>query len=489
MKNVELERNVRFSKEAKDALIEGVNLIGNAVKTTFGPNGNNVVIKARDGVHVTKDGATVATFVNDPDPFVSMGIEVLRDIANKTAKDVGDGTTTATILSQSIINLLKNQSSPIEVVRKLNKDCKKVIDFLEKNKKEITCKEDLVKVATLSANNDPVIGELIAKAYYQVGKDGIVTFEESENVEDKIEYTEGFQIKNGYSSPYFINTSKNTCELENVYVYISETKLQEVKKISEIADSAVRNKKSLLLIAPEFDSEILVFLFRNQNLLKSCTVISPNHGIYRETMLSDIKDILGESNTCQKVIITKETTTFIGCNSNKQSITKKVEDIKKLIKEDCLEKFDLDFHKKRLANFTSGIATIYVGGYSKVEIKERKDRIEDAICATKAALDEGILPGGGFALLRAADNLKLDYLSQVLRTPVLLLRKNSDNDILLNYDKTDFWKGQDFKNNTEGDLYDMGIVDPFLVTKTALENAVSTASLILTCECSILNMD
>ncbi|MDO4465416.1 MAG: TCP-1/cpn60 chaperonin family protein [Bacillota bacterium] len=461
--------NVKFGNECRDKLIEGVNLVADAVACTYGPNGRNVIIRTPGGVKITKDGYNVASMVNDQDPYIMMGVEIIQDICKKTAKDVGDGTSTSAILARAIVNKYKDCEDPIQVTRDLSTFTDKVISYLEEYKLNVKSKEDLVKVAALSANNDQTIGNLIADAFDKVGKDGIVTFEESEDVKDRVEYTEGFRIDNGFSSPYFINTSKGTCELENVLVYISETKMEELNDVVKLADRAVKEKRSLLLLAPEFDSEILVFLSSNTNLLKSCTVISPNHRNFREIMLKDMRALLGTSSVCKRVSITKDHTTFMGCDSDQEEVAKRVEEIRNTLRDSRLGDIELEFYKKRLANFTSGIATIYVGGYSKVEAKERYDRIEDAVCATQAALDGGILPGGGVMLREVAEALfKQDpSFYEVLKTPSNLLHT---------------------EKNSPKEMFDNGVIEPFLVTKTVLQNAVSTASLILTADAAVLNM-
>ena len=486
--------SVLFNENAKAPLIEGVNLIGQAVATTFGPNGKNVIIKNRGGIHITKDGATVARYVNHENPIVTMGIDVIRQIAVKTAKDVGDGTSTATILARAIVNELKdNTDHPIQIQRDLEEDVKKVIDYLESIKKEITSYEDLVKVATLSANNDETIGKLIAEAYQKVGKEGVVNFEESNDITDSIVYTTGMQLDNGYASPYFINSDNNTCELENVYVAISTEKLTELKQILPYAEQALKlgkeldRKMSILVIAPKIESQIIKFLLLNNDKLPACAIITPNHGIYRDIILDDIKSILGDKMICDKIEVSKDNTILIGGNPIEDQVNKKVEDIRRKIQSKSLSEFEVIFHKKRLANLNGGIATIMVGGYSQVEIIEKKDRVEDAIAAVKAALDGGILPGGGVSLLRSSYKVELKYLKTILKEPLNILKENSNFNKILS--RSNDWQGINFKTGNEGDMYEMGIIDPFLVTKTALTNAVSAASLILTNGCSILNME
>mgnify|MGYP006372620879 FL=1 len=362
--------SVLFNENAKTPLIEGVNLIGRAVSTTFGPNGKNVIIKNRGGIHITKDGATVARYVNHENPIIEMGIEVVRQIATKTAKDVGDGTSTSVILAQAIINELKdNNDHPIQIQRDLEEDTKKVIDYLESIKKEIISYDDLVKVATLSANNDESLGKLIAEAYQKVGKEGVVNFEESNDITDSIVYTTGMQLDSGYSSPYFINSDNNTSELENVYIAIINEKLTELKQILPHAEHALKlgkeldRKMSMLVIAPKIESQIIKFLIMNNDQLQSCAIVTPNHGIYRDIILDDIKSIVGDTLICDKVEVSKDNTILIGGNSIKEEVDKKIEDIRKKLNSKSLSEFEIIFHKKRLANLNGGIATILIGGY------------------------------------------------------------------------------------------------------------------------------
>lgn len=458
--------NVLFGKECREKLIEGVNLTADAVEVTFGPNGKNSIIAMGSDVKITKDGYHTAMVVNDKDPYISMGIKLVQDTCKKTAKDAGDGSSTTAILMREIVNSYKDIENPIKVARNLKNWVNLTLDYIKRNlTKEVSTKEEIFNVATLSANNDPVIGELIAEAFNKVGKDGIVTFEESEDVKDRIDYSKGFRIDNGYSSPYFINSPKGICELENVRVYISDTKLEDTNVIANIADKAVRDKKALLLIAPEFDSEILVFLASNLNLLKSCTVISPAHRNYRNILVNDMRALLGETMECKNVIITKDTTTFMGCDSDQEAVNNIIKDVRTIIEGGELNDFDMNFHKKRLANFTAGIATIYVGGYSQIEVRERYDRIEDAVCATQAAMEEGIVTGGGITLLKTAEHLfemcdeTQSKFLDILKTPNKLLG-------VTKVDET--------------------IIEPFLVTKISLENAVSTASMILTADVAII---
>lgn len=482
-----IRKMVSFNENVKESLIEGVELIANAVQTTYGPNGKNVIIKNKGGVHITKDGATVAQYVYSEDPLVQLGIDTVKEVSLKTAKDVGDGTSTALILAREIINHCKTlKENPITIQRGLQKECDLVIEFLKTFKKDIVEEKDIRSISILSANNDEKLGNLIADAYLKVGKEGVVNMEQSSDVIDSVEYTDGLEVESGYMSPYFINTDANTCELTNVFVYISEYAIDEVSAIKNIVETAVKQKKQLLIIAPKIHSTVLRFLIINKNIIESCCITSPGFKQFRDILLQDIKNILGSSMTCDKVIVGKESTIFTGCKSDKDIIKKEISSIKAKLSSGSLDEVETKFHTKRLANYAGGIATIFVGGYSQIEIVEKKDRVEDAICAVRAALNEGILPGGGSALYYCSQKLDLKYLKNILQLPVCILAKSA------NY-KGDFpidlWDGIDFKNQKIGNMLDMGIVDPFLVTKTALENAVSVASLILTNECSIINMN
>lgn len=480
--------NVMFNDQVKDSLIKGVNLIGDAVSTTFGPNARNVIIKHRGGLKITKDGATVATYVNDPDPFVQMGIDVVRDIAIKTAKDVGDGTSTSVILSQAIVkHMADSKLNPIEIQRKLKKDCDLIIEYLETKRRKISSYEDIKKVASLSANNDEKLGTLIADAFQQVGMYGVVNIEESESTQDSLKILNGMQIDSGLLSPFFINTDNNTCELENVQIAIFPEKLTEVKQIMPIADKANREGRALLIIAPKIDSAIQNMLIMNQHHgFKSCCIQSPGRGIYRDLILEDLKNIVGDDLICSKIIVDKETTTFIN-DKERREFPEIIASIKAKIENPDTAETDKIFYKKRLASYTGGVCTIKVGGFSKLEIQEKVDRIEDAVCATQAALEGGILPGGGTSLYLAYNDLyeKLHCLKQALIVPIKTLAVEELWDLVDTHVR-EFWKGINFKTGEVCDMYEEGIIDPFLVTKTSLENAVNSASLILTNGCSIL---
>lgn len=473
-------------EESKEKLIEGVNLIANAVKTTYGPYGKNVFIRGESGLHVTKDGATVARYVSHHEPEVEMGVELVRNIATKTADDVGDGTTTSTILAQEIVNSLKsNEEHPIEVSRKLQEDVKKVVNLLSTYKKEIISKEDLVKVATISTNNDVELGTLIGETYYKVGKGGVVYVEEGTDIETSVDFTEGISIESGMASPFFINTEQNECVLENVLIWVSEYKLDKPAALTDIANRAIREGKSLLIIAPKSDSSIISNLLMNSESgqLKSCLMNTPSHGRYRDLLLKDIKNNIGEY--CEKVVISLTNSIFVG-GKKSEDCDSEISLIKRALANKDLSKFEKNLHTKRLANYSGGIATINVGGFSAVEVKEKKDRVDDAICAVKAAYQEGVLPGGGISLIKSGLLLsgELHYLNNVLDKPYMILKDSANiKDTYLDIDN--FWEGTDLETKTKKDFYELGVLDPFLVTKISLENAVSAASLVLTSGCSI----
>ena len=489
--------NVKFGSNARAKIMEGAELATNAVEVTYGPHAATVLIRKNGILKSTKDGATVMDSVNDKDPYIQMGIDVIKEASIRQAKTVGDGSTTVAILANEIIKQYKDSPDSIKVSRYLKSAGDAIIQYLEKNKKEISSLDDIKKVATLAANNDSKIGNVIAEAFYKVGKEGLVTYQESEDVKDRVEYTEGFKIDNGYESPYFINTSKNECILENCIVHISNTKLDEGKEMEALAGKAYKEGKSLLLIAPEFDSGLTLFLARNMfnqdgsKKLMSCEVVSPNFGVMRETMLEDMRILFGESSMCEKVVITKDSTTFIGYQSSDR-LEARIDSIRAILRDSVLSEIEETFHQKRLANFTSGMATIYVGGFSKVEMKERCDRFEDAIMATQCAMIGGVLPGGGLALATVIGKVPLDIKTEcVLKIPYKKIWSrefsstyNYNNIVTLTLDRTaPFWRD----SNGE-DFYINGIIDPFLVVKATIENAISVASTILTTNCTILNV-
>lgn len=489
--------NVKFGKDCRDKIIEGINLAANAVACTFGPNGKNAIVRDNGGLLITKDGYHTAMCVNDPDPYVSMGIDIIQDICKKTAYDVGDGTSTSAILAAKLINTFKDYENPIAVMRELKDKVAQVIDSIEGTVMSCTTRSNFFKVAKVSTNGDEEIANLVADAFDQVGKDGIVMFEESEAVKDIVEYSQGFRIESGYASPYYINTGKKTCELENVLVYISDTKIEEVKMVLELAKQARDNKQSLLLVAPEYDSEIHVFLNQNKSQLQSCAIYSPNRGVYRQLMLDDMKEILNYKKIVKKVIVTNKTTTFV---DDFKVSDNTIRNIKEFLYNPQLPELDRQFHQKRLANFTGKLATIYVGGFSKLEMKERFDRIEDAVCAVRAAREGGMVIGGGLALYNAVTPIESDNESFEFDDESNTVQQFSDDFIsVMQYPSQLLGTQDDYQIYTQcgrrpskfvgASLMNQGVYEPFLVVKTVLENAISTAALVLTTDVAILNFN
>lgn len=396
-------------------------------------------------------------------------------------------TTTATLLSNAIVQIYKDSDmNPILIQRELSKYSDEVIERLNSIKVEDLSSEDIFKVATLSANNDKKLGKLISDIYNTIGKYGIISLEDSSGIEDYYKIDIGMKLETGYISPFFINTEKDTVELENVYVHWSETKIKDFKSIASVAETCNRENKSLLLIAPDIDSVVQNTLLLNKNNMPSCCIKSPSHGVFRDFLIHDFNNIIGESHLCTKVIIDKDNTVLM----NDKHVYKGDEPQKILekISNKDISEIEFIFHQKRLANYSGGICTLFVGGYSEVEIKEKKDRLDDAICATKAALNGGIVPGGGRALEYCSFKFRDDKLKEVLTTPIKTLYNNAG----LKYDdykhsKTKIWNGYDIINNKYKNLREVGVVDPFLVTATAFQNAVNAASMILTNGCLILN--
>lgn len=465
-----MSANVIFGQECHEKMYKGVNEVVDAISVTYGPNAKNAIIQAGDDIRVTKDGYNTACMILDTDMYSEMGVRLIQDLCKRTAHDVGDGSSTVAILARAIIDKYKDNPNPIAVARQLKGYGEKAEKILKKLKKQVKTYKELQNIATISANNDKVLGKLIADTFERVGKNGIVTFQETEELEDSIDFTEGFRIENGYFSPYFINTAHDTCELENVYVYISNTKIEEVKRVAEIAANAMHEKKSLLLMAPDFDSEVLVFLKENLDKIKSCCVLNPNRRNYREIMLSDLRFYLGENSCCDKVIITNKTTIFTGERKyDEEKQRELVESIQAILSNPRITENDLIFHQKRLANFTAGVAMINIGGNSAVEIKEKYDRIEDAVKASQAALNEGYLIGGGAALkyLAMSEEFDADF-TEVLLTPSNLLGTLETPD---------------------KELKKAGVLDPYLVTITVLKNAISTATMLLTADVAIVNLN
>ena len=522
-----MAKEILFNIDARDQLKKGVDALANAVKVTLGPKGRNVIIEKKFGApHITKDGVTVAKEIELADAYQNTGAQLVKEVASKTGDDAGDGTTTATVLAQAIVaEGLKNVTagaSPMDIKRGIDKAVAKVVESI-KDQAE-TVGDNYVKieqVATVSANNDPVIGKLIADAMRKVSKDGVITIEEAKGTDTTIGVVEGMQFDRGYLSAYFVtNTEKMECEMEKPYILIYDKKISNLKDFLPILEPAVQTGRPLLVIAEDVDSEALTTLVVNRlrSQLKICAVKAPGFGDRRKEMLEDIAILTGGVviseekglkleqatiemlGTADKVTVTKDYTTVVNGAGNKDSIKERCEQIKAQI---VATKSDYDREKlqERLAKLSGGVAVLYVGAASEVEMKEKKDRVDDALRATRAAIEEGIIPGGGVAYIRAIDaieNMKgdnadettgVEIIKRAIEEPLRQIVANAGKEGAVVVQKVREGKG-DFGYNARLDIYEnlhaAGVVDPAKVARVALENAASIAGMFLTTECVIV---
>ena len=491
-----MAKEILFNIDARDQLKKGIDTLANAVKVTLGPKGRNVIIEKKFGApHITKDGVTVAKEVELADAYQNTGAQLVKEVASKTGDDAGDGTTTATVLAQAIVNEgLKNVAAGAAKIE---------------------------QVGTVSANNDPLIGKLIADAMRKVSKDGVITIEEAKGTDTTIGVVEGMQFDRGYLSAYFVtNTEKMECVMENPYILIYDKKISNLKDFLPILEPAVQTGRPLLVIAEDVDSEALTTLVVNRlrSQLKICAVKAPGFGDRRKEMLEDIAVLTGgvviseekglklEQATiemlgsAEKVTITKDNTTIVNGNGDKENIHERCEQIKAQI---AATKSDYDREKlqERLAKLSGGVAVLYVGAASEVEMKEKKDRVDDALRATRAAIEEGIVPGGGVAYIRALESLEglkgdnadettgIEIIKRAIEEPLRQIVANAGKEGAVVVQKVREGKG-DFGYNARTDVYEnlhaAGVVDPAKVTRVALENAASIAGMFLTTECVIV---
>ena len=513
--------------EAREQLKKGVDELANAVKVTLGPKGRNVIIEKKFGApHITKDGVTVAKEVELADPFMNTGAQLVKSVASKTGDDAGDGTTTATVLAQSIVNVgIKNVTAganPMDLKRGIDKAVAKVVENIKEQAEAVGSDYDKIEqVATISANNDPEIGKLIADAMRRVSKDGVITIEEAKGTETSIGVVEGMQFDRGYLSPYFVtDTEKMECVMDNPYILIYDKKISNLKEFLPILEPAIQTGRPLLVIAEDVDSEALTTLVVNRlrAQLKICAVKAPGFGDRRKEMLEDIAILTGgiviseekgltlEQATlemlgrCDKVTVSKDNTTIVNGAGNKDAIADRVAQIKAQI---VATKSDYDKEKlqERLAKLAGGVAVLYVGAASEVEMKEKKDRVDDALCATRAAIEEGIVPGGGVTYIRAIDALEgfkgdnadettgIEIIKRAIEEPLRQIVANAGKEGAVVVQKVREGEG-DFGYNARTDVYEhmkaAGVVDPAKVTRVALENAASIAGMFLTTECVIV---
>ena len=522
-----MAKEILFNIDARDQLKKGVDALANAVKVTLGPKGRNVIIEKKFGApHITKDGVTVAKEIELADAYQNTGAQLVKEVASKTGDDAGDGTTTATVLAQAIVaEGLKNVTagaSPMDIKRGIDKAVAKVVESIKDQAETVGDNYDKIEqVATVSANNDPVIGKLIADAMRKVSKDGVITIEEAKGTDTTIGVVEGMQFDRGYLSAYFVtNTEKMECEMEKPYILIYDKKISNLKDFLPILEPAVQTGRPRLVIAEDVDSEALTTLVVNRlrSQLKICAVKAPGFGDRRKEMLEDIAILTGGVviseekglkleqatiemlGTADKVTVTKDYTTVVNGAGNKDSIKERCEQIKAQI---VATKSDYDREKlqERLAKLSGGVAVLYVGAASEVEMKEKKDRVDDALRATRAAIEEGIIPGGGVAYIRAIDAIDgmkgdnadettgVEIIKRAIEEPLRQIVANAGKEGAVVVQKVREGKG-DFGYNARLDIYEnlhaAGVVDPAKVARVALENAASIAGMFLTTECVIV---
>ena len=521
-----MAKDIKFNIEARDEMKKGVDALANAVKVTLGPKGRNVIIEKKfGGPHISQDGVTVAKEVELADAFQNAGAQLVKSVASKTGDDAGDGTTTATVLAQAIVREgLKNVAAganPMDLKRGIDKAVSAVVAEI-KDMAEVVGDDykKIEQVATVSANNDPEIGQLLADAMQKVSKDGVITIEEAKGRDTTIGVVEGMQFDRGYLSPYFVtNTEKMECEMENPYILIYDKKISNLKDFLPILEPAVQTGRPLLVIAEDVDSEALTTLVVNRlrGQLKICAVKAPGFGDRRKAMLQDIATLTGglvisedtglklEQATIEmlgsadKVSVTKDNTTIVNGHGQKELIADRVNQIKNEIANSTSD-YDKEKLQERLAKLAGGVAVLYVGAPSEVEMKEKKDRVDDALCATRAAIEEGIIPGGGVAYIRAQGALdKLEganademtgirIVRRAIEEPLRQIVENAGLEGSVVVNEVRAGEG-DYGYNARADRYEnmkaAGIIDPAKVTRVALENAASIAGMFLTTECVI----
>jgi chaperonin GroEL len=522
-------KEVKFAQEARERMLRGVDILANAVKVTLGPKGRNVVLEKSFGApRITKDGVTVAKEIELEDKFENMGAQMVREVASKTSDTAGDGTTTATLLAQAIVRegakSVAAGSNPMDLKRGVDLAVTAIVSELKSKAKKVTSNEEIAQVGTISANGDQEIGRFIAEAMQKVGNDGVITVEEAKALETELEVVEGMQFDRGYISPYFItDADKMRVDLESPYILINEKKLSNLQSILPLLEAVVQSGKPLLVIAEDVEGEALATLVVNKlrGGLKVAAVKAPGFGDRRKAMLQDIAvltggqvisedlgiklenvtlDMLGRA---KKVVITKDDTTIVDGAGKKADIVARVAQIKQQI-EDTTSDYDREKLQERLAKLAGGVAVIKVGGATEMEVKERKDRVDDALNATRAAVEEGILPGGGVALIRsqkvlerlnaANDDQKvgINIVRRAIQAPARQIAENAGEDgaVVVGkiVDKNDYAFGFNAATGEYGDLVKQGVIDPAKVVRTALQDAASVAGLLITTEAMVAEL-
>ena len=524
-----MAKEIKFDVDVRSRMKEGADALANAVKVTLGPKGRNVVIDKKFGApQVTKDGVTVAKEIELEDKIANMGAQLVKEVASKTNEQAGDGTTTATVLAQAIINVgMKNVTAganPMDLKRGIDKAVAKVVDNLKEQSQSVgTDYSKVEQVATVSANNDPAIGKLIAEAMSQVHGDGVITVEEAKGTDTNVKVVEGMQFDRGYISPYFMtNGDKMEAVLDDALVLVTDKKVSAMKDLLPILEPIAREGKSLLIIADDVDGEALTTLVVNKlrGTIKVAAVKAPGFGDRRKDMLQDIAYLTGATviseergftlenatvellGKAEKVTISKESTTIVGGAGNKEDIDDRIAQIRKQI-DNTTSEYDREKLQERQGKLSGGVAVIYVGATTEVEMKEKKDRVEDALNATKAAVEEGYLPGGGVAYIRATESLEgfkgdnedettgIKIVAKAIEAPLRQIADNAgvDGSVIvqkIKEGKNDF--GYNARTGEYVNLYEAGVIDPTKVARVALENAASVAGMFLTTECGIVDI-
>lgn len=519
-------KEVKFNTEAREKMLRGVDVLANAVKVTLGPKGRNVVIDKSFGApRITKDGVTVAKEIELEDKFENMGAQMVREVASKTSDIAGDGTTTATVLAQAIVKegakAVASGMNPMDLKRGIDRAVEAIVQELKTNARRVTNNDEIAQVGKISANGDIEIGRFLAEAMQKVGNEGVITVEEAKTAETELEVVEGMQFDRGYLSPYFItNQDKMRVDLEEPYVLIHEKKLSNLQALLPVLEAVIQVSKPLLVIAEDVEGEALATLVVNKlrGGLKVAAVKAPGFGDRRKAMLEDIAILTGGTavsedlgiklenvtlnmlGRAKRIIVEKENTTIIDGAGSKSEIQGRVAQIKAQIKETSSD-YDREKLQERLAKLAGGVAVIRVGGSTEIEVRERKDRVDDATHATRAAVEEGVLPGGGVALLRAAKALDavqtdnsdqkhgLEIVRRALEAPVRQIAENAgaEGSLIVGRlrENDDFGFGWNAQTNSFGDLYKQGVIDPVKVVRTALQDAASVAGLLVTTEAMI----
>ncbi len=522
-------KQLKFAVEARSRMVCGIDILANAVRVTLGPKGRNVVLEKSYGApRITKDGVTVANDIELADKFENMGVQMVREVASRASYRAGDGTTTATVLAHAIVRegakLVASGANPMDLKRGIDAAVEAVVADLRRNSKGVTLNEEIAQIGTISANGDVEIGGFLARAMQQVGNDGVITVEEGKTSETVLEVVEGMQFDRGYISPYFVtNADKMRVELDEPYILMNEKKLSTLNQLLPLLDAVMDNDRPLLIIAENVEGEVLTTLVANKlrGSLKVAAIKAPGYGDRGKALLQDIAIRTGGHVICEelgiklenasikllgrakKVIIDKDSITIVEGRGNKVEIEARIKEIKAQINETTSD-FDLEKLQERIAKLAGGVAVIRVGGASELEVRERKDRVDDALHAIRAAVEEGILPGGGIALLRASHSLEkievanegqargIDVVKRALSRPAYWIATNAGDDGSLVIgkilEKDAYAYGYDARTGEYGDIVSKGIVDPTKVVRTALQSAASIAGLLVTMEAMIADL-